>query len=79
MVTLFEGTEGWPLAEGQGHEKLVSILRFFEFIPSKIEAQFKFSQNKKPEDIAGVIKGLQNSGQTDVADFMAQVNRMKNT
>ena len=74
MVELLEGRDGWQLPEGKGYDKLVSAIRFFEFIPAKIEAQFKLSQNKKPEDIAGVVEGLSTDGHTAIAEFMMRVN-----
>ncbi len=75
MVSLSEGQTGWRLTEGRGYRRLVAHIRFFEFIPEQITAQFKFSQNKKPDDIAGIIEGLKTSGQPEVAEFMAHVNR----
>ena len=77
MVELLEGRDGWRLSEGKGYDKLVSGIRFFEFIPTKTEAQFKLSQNKKPEDIAGVIEGLRADGYTDLAEFMTRINSKK--
>ena len=77
MVELLEGRDGWRLSEGKGYDKLVSGIRFFEFIPTKTEAQFKLSQNKKPEDIAGVIEGLTADGYTDLAEFMTRINSKK--
>lgn len=77
MVEILEGRDGWRLSEGKGYDKLVSAIRFFEFIPTKTEAQFKLSQNKKPEDIAGVIEGLTADGYTDVAEFMTRINSKK--
>jgi transcriptional regulator len=75
MVSQYEGSTGWRLTEGKGHRRLISYLRFFEFIPAQIEATFKFNQNKRPEDIAGVIEGLKSRGASDVADFMARITR----
>lgn len=75
MVSISEGQNGWRLTEGRGHRRLVPLIRCFEFIPEQITAQFKFSQNKQPDDIAGIIKGLKSSGQPDVAEFMDHVNR----
>ena len=77
MVELLEGRDGWRLSEGKGYDKLVSGIRFFEFIPTKTEAQFKLNQNKKPEDIAGVIEGLTADGDTDIAEFMTRINSNK--
>ena len=77
MVALLEGRDGWRLSEDKGYDKLVSAIRFFEFIPTKTEAQFKLSQNKKPEDIAGVIEGLRSDGDTDIAEFMVRINSNK--
>lgn len=77
MVELLEGRDGWRLSEGKGYDKLVSAIRFFEFIPTKTEAQFKLSQNKKPDDIAGVIEGLRADGYTDIAEFMTRMNSNK--
>ena len=77
MVELLEGRDGWRLSEGKGYDKLVSGIRFFEFIPTKTEAQFKLSQNKKPEDIEGVIEGLRADGYTDIAEFMTRINSNK--
>jgi transcriptional regulator len=77
MVEHLEGKNGWRLTEGKGHEKLVSAIRFFEFIPAEMEAQFKLSQNKKPEDISGAIQGLRAGGYTDVAEFMTRINSDK--
>jgi transcriptional regulator len=77
MVELLEGKDGWRLTEGKGHEKLVSAIRFFEFTPTKMEAQFKLSQNKKPEDISGAIEGLRAGGYTDVAEFMTRISSSK--
>jgi transcriptional regulator len=73
MVELLEGSGGWRLSEGKGHQKLVAAIRFFEFIPTKVEAKFKLSQNKKPEDILGVIEGLTATGSTNVAEFMRRI------
>ncbi len=77
MVELLEGSGGWRLREGKGHQKLVRAIRFFEFIPTKVEAQFKLSQNKKPADISGVIEGLSATGSTNVAEFMRRINSAK--
>jgi len=77
MVEILEGREGWRLSEGKGYDKLVSAIRFFEFIATKTEAQFKLSQNKKPDDIAGVIEGLRSNGYTDMAEFMTRINSKK--
>jgi len=77
MVALFEGQTGWRLSEGKGHRRLISYIRFFEFVPDQFEAQFKFNQNKRSEDIDGVIEGLKSSGQPDVAEFMARITREK--
>ncbi len=74
MVELLEGRDGWRLSEGKGHQGLVSAIRFFEFIPTDVEAQFKLSQNKKPADISGVIEGLRAGGYTDVSEFMTRIN-----
>lgn len=70
MVELLEGSDGWRLSEGKGHQKLVAAIRFFEFLPTKVEAKFKLSQNKKPADILGVIEGLTAAGSTNFAEFM---------
>ena len=75
MVSLYERQTGWRLSEGKGHRRLIAYIRFFEFIPTQIEVQFKFNQNKRSEDIAGVIEGLKSSGQSDVAEFMARIIR----
>ena len=75
MVSQYEGPSGWRLTEGKGHRRLISYLRFFEFIPAQIEAKFKFNQNKGSEDIAGVIEGLKSSGSWDVAEFMTRATR----
>jgi transcriptional regulator len=77
MVEILEGRDGWRLSEGKGYDKLVSGIRFFEFIATKTEAQFKLSQNKKPDDIAGVIEGLRSDGYTDMAEFMTRLNSKK--
>ena len=77
MVEILEGRDGWRLSEGKGYDQLVSVIRFFEFIPTKTEAQFKLSQNKKPEDIEGVIEGLRADGDTDLAEFMTRINSKK--
>ena len=77
MVKLLEGRDGWRLLEGNGYDKLISGIRFFEFIPTKTEAQFKLSQNKKPADISGVIEGLRADGYTDLAEFMTRMNSNK--
>jgi transcriptional regulator len=75
MVSLYEGQTGWRLSEGKGYRRLIPHIRFFEFIPAHIEAQFKFNQNKRSDDIAGVIEGLKSSGYLDVAEFMARITR----
>lgn len=74
MVLLLEGPNGWRLKEGQGHRRLVPHIRFFEFIPERTDAQFKFSQNKPSDDIAAVIDALKGSGKNNAAEFMARVN-----
>jgi predicted FMN-binding regulatory protein PaiB len=75
MVSLYEGQTGWRLSEGKGYRRLIPHIRFFEFIPANIEAQFKYNQNKRSEDIAGVIEGLKSSGYSDVAEFMVRITR----
>jgi transcriptional regulator len=77
MVEILEGKGGWRLSEGKGYDKLISGIRFFEFIATKTEAQFKLSQNKKPDGIAGVIEGLRSDGYTDIAEFMTRINSNK--
>ncbi len=75
MVAILEGQTGWRLTEGHGHRRLIPHIRFFEFLPERIDAQFKFSQNKRSDDIAAIIDGLKGSGQENTAEFMAHVNR----
>lgn len=44
---------------------------------SSIEAKAKLSQNKSPEDVAGVVAGLRSLGDHSVADAVERANRDK--
>ncbi len=49
-------------------------IKFFEINVTKVEAKFKFNQNKSDEDILSVIKSLHENNQIDAANFMKKVN-----
>lgn len=73
LVERYEGKEGWKLPNEERFKNLTDSIRFFEFKPKRIEAKFKFNQNKSGEDIESVISGLRNVGNQEAADFMEQI------
>jgi transcriptional regulator len=46
-----------------------------ELVISRIEAKAKLSQNRSAQDVAGVITGLRDRGDTGSADLVARANR----
>ena len=53
MVGLLEGRDGWRLSEGKGYDKLVSGIRFFEFVAPISVKDLEFLEKIKagpPED-----------------------------
>ena len=46
-----------------------------ELVISRVEAKAKLSQNRSPEDVAGVVAGLREDGLTDLADAVARAAR----
>ena len=73
LVELHEGENGWRVPKDEKYKNLTNHIRFFEFIPSKLEAAFKFNQNKTREDIQSVIEAMKNSNKLEVAEFMTRV------
>lgn len=70
LTEIYEGQNGWKLPNEEKYNNLTKFIRFFEINVTSIEAKFKFSQNKSDEDIAEVIKSLEEDGQVEVARFM---------
>ena len=50
-----------------------------ELVISRVEAKFKLSQNRSAADIAGVVAGLTDEGQVDLATSSERVNARKLT
>ena len=73
---IYEGQNGWKLAEKEKFKDLTKFLRFFEINVINIEAKFKFSQNKSQEDIDKVIQCLKDNKQIEVANFMEYVSKI---
>ena len=53
-------------------EAMLGGIRAFRLRATKIEGQWKMSQNRSVADRHGVIAGLRNQGQTAVADIIAE-------
>ena len=77
LVEKYEGKEGWKLPDEEKFKDLTKFIRFFEFKIERIEAKFKFNQNKSDEDIKSVITGLRNVGNKDAADFMERITNQR--
>jgi transcriptional regulator len=73
LVERYEGKEGWKLPGDERFKNLTKHIRFFEFKVKRIEAKFKFNQNKSDEDIESVITELRSAGNKDAADFMERI------
>jgi transcriptional regulator len=73
LVERYEGKEGWRLPDEKKFKDLTQFVRFFEFKIKRIEAKFKFNQNKSDEDIKSVIAGLREVGNQGVAEFMERI------
>jgi len=73
LVERYEGKEGWQLPNEEKFKNLTAFIRFFEFKITRMEAKFKFNQNKSEEDIQSVIAGLRGVGNDDAADFMQRI------
>ena len=78
LVERYEGKDGWSLPEEEKFRNLTGFVRFFEFKIKRIEAKFKFNQNKPDEDIESVIAGLRGAGNDEAADFMERITRDRN-
>jgi transcriptional regulator len=74
LVERYEGRDGWKLPNEERFRNLLGHIRFFEFHVERIEAKFKFSQNKPDADVARVISGLRAEGNREAADFMEQIH-----
>jgi len=70
LVERYEGKDGWRLPDEEKYRELTGFVRFFEFKIKRIEAKFKFNQNKSDEDIESVIAGLRGAGSDEAAEFM---------
>lgn len=75
LVDRYEGQEGWQLPDEEKFKDLTRFIRFFAFKIKRIEAKFKFNQNKSDEDIKSVIAGLRGIGNHEAADFMEHITR----
>jgi len=75
VTEIYEGHEGWQLPKEKSFQDLTQYIKFFEIEVTKVEAKFKFNQNKSDEDIASVIQRLNEDNQKDVAEFMKKVIR----
>jgi len=75
VTEIYEGHEGWQLPKEKSFQDLTQYIKFFETEVTKVEAKFKFNQNKSDEDIASVIQSLNKDNQKDVAEFMKKVIR----
>ncbi|MFT7879069.1 MAG: FMN-binding negative transcriptional regulator [Sulfurimonas sp.] len=73
LVEKYEGKEGWRLPNEETFKNLTHYIRFFKFKIKRIEAKFKFNQNKSEEDIESVIEGLKGVGNKNAADFMKRI------
>lgn len=73
-IALYEGQNGWKLPQEENYKVLTKFIRFFEIEVTRIEAKFKFSQNKSNEDIEKVIMSLGENAHEKVADFMKKIN-----
>jgi len=71
----YEGKSGWQLPEKKEFQGLTQAIRFFEIKVTRVEAKFKFNQNKSSEDIENVINSLKKSGQIEVSNFMEKVTK----
>ncbi len=50
--------------------KMMPAIVGFEIAVERLEGKFKLSQNRRPEDVAGVIAGLEAEGQSELAALM---------
>jgi transcriptional regulator len=73
LVYQQEGEEGWKLPNEDKFKDLTRFIRFFEFKIKRIEAKFKFNQNKPDKDIKSVIAELRDIGNHEAADFMEHI------
>jgi len=73
LVERYEGKEGWQLPDEEKFKDLTKFVRFFKFKIKRIEAKFKFNQNKSEEDIESVVEGLKGVGNKNAADFMKRI------
>lgn len=60
--------------DGQAHDKLLRAIVGIELPVQRIEAKDKLSQNRTPNDVAGVVAGLRGVGQDALADDVAEVS-----
>ena len=51
-------------------DRMMPAIVGFEIAVERLEGKFKLSQNRRPEDIAGVIAGLEAEGQGELAALM---------
>jgi len=73
VTEIYEGKEGWKLPKEKSFQDLAKYIKFFEIEVTKVEAKFKFNQNKLDKDIESVIQSLNKNNQKDVADFMKKI------
>ena len=60
-------------------DKMLAVIVGFHIEIEEIVGKLKLSQNRKPEDRAGVIAGLQASGQREMADWMQSLETTTDT
>jgi transcriptional regulator len=70
MIRRYEGarTQPWRLQlEGRGLEAMLGAIVGFRLTVARIDAKFKFSQNRSPEDRQRVIGALRSEGYADAS------------
>jgi transcriptional regulator len=62
----------WRMADQPAEfaARMMPAIVGFEIEVARLEGKFKLSQNRRPEDVAGVIAGLEAEGQSELAALM---------